>query len=408
LNTPLFIARKISSLKKDSFSRPILKIGISGIALGVAVMIIAMAIVTGFQNQISDKVIGFGSHIQINKYDFNTSYESEPISKNQDFYPSLDTLEGVRHIQVYAYKAGIVKTKEYIQGVVLKGIGDDFDWSFFKEKVIKGNPINLRNDKKTNDVVVSKTLANKLKLNIGDDLRIYFISDEYSSPRGRKFSINGIYETGLGEFDDLFILADIRHIQQLNRWSNDQVAGFEVLLDDFSSLDEISRQVYRIIDYDLMANTIKSVYPQIFNWLDLMDMNVIIILVLMILVSVVTIISILLIIILEHTNTIGVLKALGANNAFIRKIFIYNTLKIGGRGILIGNLIGISVCLLQSYLGIIKLDQESYYLSAVPINFSILTIIIINVATLFVCSLMLIVPSVIISRVSPVRAIQFS
>lgn len=408
MNTPLFIARRISSLKKDSFSRPILKIGISGIALGVAVMIIAMAIVTGFQNQISDKVIGFGSHIQINKYDFNTSYESDPISKNQAFYPSLDTLEGVRHIQVYAYKAGIVKTREYIQGVVLKGIGDDFDWSFFNKKVIEGNPINLTNDKKSNDVLVSKTLANKLKLKIGDDLRIYFISNENSSPRGRKFAIIGIYETGLGEFDNLFILADIRHIQQLNRWTNDQIAGFEVLLDDFSSLDALNHKIYRIIGYDLMATTIKSVYPQIFNWLDLMDMNVIIILVLMILVSVVTIISILLIIILEHTNTIGVLKALGANNGLIRKIFIYNTLKIGGKGILIGNLIGISICLLQFYFGILKLDQESYYLSEVPINFSILTIVIINAVTLFVCSMMLIVPSIIISRVSPIKAIQFS
>lgn len=408
MNTSLFIARKISSLKKDSFSSPILKIGISGIALGVAVMIISMAIVTGFQNQIRDKVIGFGAHIQINKYDFNTSYESDPISKFQSFYPSLDTLEGVSHIQVYAYKAGIIKTNDYIQGIVLKGLGDDFDWSFFKDKLIHGVSLDLTKAEKSNSIIISKILAKKLKLSISDDLRIYFISDELSRPRGRKFNIAGIYETGLGELDDLFILADIRHIQKLNNWTNDQVAGFEVILNDFSSLDEINHKIYRIIGYDLMSTTIKSVYPQIFNWLGLMDMNVIIILVLMILVSVITIISILLIIILEHTNTIGVLKALGANNALIRKIFIYNTIKIGGKGILIGNLIGISVCLLQLYFGILKLDQQSYYLSSVPINFSIVTIMIINFATLLVCSLMLIVPSVIISRVSPIKAIQFN
>lgn len=408
MNTSLFIARKISSLKKDSFSSPILKIGISGIALGVAVMIISMAIVTGFQNQIRDKVIGFGAHIQINKYDFNTSYESDPISKFQSFYPSLDTLEGVSHIQVYAYKAGIIKTNDYIQGIVLKGLGDDFDWSFFKDKLIHGVSLDLTKAEKSNNIIISKILAKKLKLSISDDLRIYFISDEPSRPRGRKFNIAGIYETGLGELDDLFILADIRHIQKLNNWTNDQVAGFEVILNDFSSLDEINHKIYRIIGYDLKSTTIKSVYPQIFNWLGLMDMNVIIILVLMILVSVITIISILLIIILEHTNTIGVLKALGANNALIRKIFIYNTIKIGGKGILIGNLIGISVCLLQLYFGILKLDQQSYYLSSVPINFSIVTIMIINFATLLVCSLMLIVPSVIISRVSPIKAIQFN
>lgn len=408
MNTSLFIARKISSLKKDSFSSPILKIGISGIALGVAVMIISMAIVTGFQNQIRDKVIGFGAHIQINKYDFNTSYESDPISKFQSFYPSLDTLEGVSHIQVYAYKAGIIKTNDYIQGIVLKGLGDDFDWSFFKDKLIHGVSLDLTKAEKSNNIIISKILAKKLKLSISDDLRIYFISDELSRPRGRKFNIAGIYETGLGELDDLFILADIRHIQKLNNWTNDQVAGFEVILNDFSSLDEINHKIYRIIGYDLKSTTIKSVYPQIFNWLGLMDMNVIIILVLMILVSVITIISILLIIILEHTNTIGVLKALGANNALIRKIFIYNTIKIGGKGILIGNLIGISVCLLQLYFGILKLDQQSYYLSSVPINFSIVTIMIINFATLLVCSLMLIVPSVIISRVSPIKAIQFN
>ncbi len=408
MNTPLFIARKISSLNKKSFSSPILKIGISGIALGVAVMIISMAIVTGFQNQIRDKVIGFGAHIQINKYDFNTSYESDPISKHQSFYPSLDTIKGVSHIQVYAYKAGIIKTTDYIQGIVLKGIGDDFDWSFFQDKLIEGESLDLTNTKKSNNVIISKTLAKKLKLSINDDLRIYFISNEFSRPRGRKFLIAGIYETGLGELDNLFILADIRHIQKLNNWTNDQVAGFEVLLNDFSSLDEINHKIYRIIGYDLMSTTIKTVYPQIFNWLGLMDMNVIIILVLMIMVSVITIISILLIIILEHTKTIGILKAMGANNALIRKIFIYNTIKIGGKGILIGNLIGISICLLQLYFGILKLDQESYYLNSVPINFSIITIIIINFATLFVCSLMLIVPSVIISRVSPIKAIQFS
>lgn len=408
MNTPLFIARKIASLKKESFSRPILKIGISGIALGVAVMIISIATVTGFQNQISDKVIGFGSHIQISKYDFNSSFEADPIVKDQDFHTKLNSLAGIKHIQVYAYKAGIIKTLDDIQGVVLKGVGDDYHWEFFKDKMIAGQIFQLDSDKKSTQVIISKHLASKLKLTVGDDLRMYFVSNEQSTPRGRKFVISGIYETGLGELDKLFAIADIRQIQQLNRWNDDQIAGYEVIVDDLSYLDEITNQVYSVIGYDLKASSIKSLYPQIFNWLDLMDMNVIIILVLMMLVSVVTIISILLIIILEHTNTIGILKAVGASNALIRKVFIYNSLKIGGQGILIGNIMGIVLCFLQLEFGFIKLDQSSYYLSAVPIHFDILNILYINIVTLAICALMLIIPSFIISRVSPIKAIQFN
>ncbi len=371
-------------------------------------MILAISIVIGFQDQISDKVIGFGAHIQINKYDFNTSYESDPISINQEFYSTLAKEDDISHIQVYAYKAGIIKTKKFIQGVVLKGVGKDFEWSFFEDKLVKGNIIDLTAEKRTNDVVISSDLARLLKLDVGDDLRTYFVSADQQTPRGRRFKIVGIYETGLSEFDNMFILGDIRHIQRLNRWTEDQVAGFEVFVSDFDRLDEITMDVYREIGYDLQASTIKSVYPQIFNWLELMDLNVVIILALMILVTVVTIISILLIVILEHTNTIGVLKALGATNALIRKIFIYNTLKIGGIGILIGNIVGIGLCVLQLNTGLIKLDQSTYYLETVPIDLNMAYVLLINIISIAICAMMLIIPSMIIGKISPIKAIRFN
>ncbi len=353
MNTALFIAKRISSSRKNSFSRPIIRIAIAGVSLGIAVMIIAVAIVTGFQSQIRDKVIGFGSHIQINKYDFNSSYEAAPISKNQHFYPNITDNKGIRHIQTYAYKAGIIKTEDQIQGVVLKGIGTDFDFSFFKQNLIEGELLHLDDNSRSTDVLISKLLATKLKLKVGDDLRMYFVSSEESGVRGRKFAIKGIYETGLFEFDELFVIGDISQIQRLNRWEPDQIAGFEILLDDFNEIDRLTELVYSEIGYDLNASSIKQIYPHIFDWLQLMDMNVIIILALMILVSGITMISILLIVILERTNMIGILKSFGAKNILIRKLFIYNAINIIGKGMLWGNLLGLAFCFLQKYTGLL-------------------------------------------------------
>ncbi len=408
MNTALFIAKRISSSRKNSFSRPIIRIAIAGVSLGIAVMIIAVAIVTGFQSQIRDKVIGFGSHIQINKYDFNSSYEATPISKNQHFYPNITDNEGIRHIQIYAYKAGIIKTQDQIQGVVLKGIGTDFDFSFFKQNLIEGELLHLDDEARSTEVLISKLLASKMKLKVGDDLRMYFVSSEQSGVRGRKFLITGIFETGLVEFDELFVIGDISQIQRLNRWEPDQIAGFEILLDDFKDIDKLTELVYSKIGYDLNASSIKQIYPHIFDWLQLMDMNVIIILALMILVSGITMISILLIVILERTNMIGILKSFGAKNILIRKLFIYNAINIIGKGMLWGNLLGLAFCFLQKYTGLLGLDQESYYISVVPINIDVLSIIIINILTFVVCSLILIIPSLIIGKISPLKAIRFS
>jgi len=369
-------------------------------------MFVAVAILTGFQKEVREKVIGFGAHIQISHYDENSSLETKPISTHQDFYPSLETIKGIRHIQVYATKAGIIKTADQIQGIVLKGIGPDYDLTFFSNKIIAGHFPHLSDTGKTNDVLVSKNLAALLKLRLNDDIRMYFISG--TTTLGRKFHIAGIYETGLEEFDKVYVLCDIKHIQKLNNWQPDEVGGFEVILDNFNDLDKMGKYIYHKIGMTLDAKTIRDLYPQIFDWLDLQDINVLIILVLMVLVSGITMISTLLILILERTNMIGILKALGMPNGGIRRVFLINAVYIIGQGLFWGNLVGATLCIIQQKYGIITLPQESYYVSVVPVNLDLWNILLLNAGTVVVCLAMLLVPSYVTSRISPVRAIRFS
>lgn len=408
MNTELFIARHIVTRSRENFSRPVILLAIAAIALGLAVMIIAISVVTGFQQEISDKVTGFGAHIQIGPYSGNVSYEKTPISKNQDFYPVLDRMEEVRKIQVFALKAGIIKENDQIQGVVLKGVGSDYDWSFFGDKIIEGEPLNIKDSAETDDVLISRVLANLLKLEVGDPLRMYFIAGDQSKTRGRRFTIKGIYETGLEEFDKLYVIGDIKHIRELNYWKPGQVGGFEVLLHDFDDIDKVTEEVFSNISYELDAQSIRDLYPQIFDWLELQDKNVIVILVLVVLVAAVTMISTLLILILERTNMIGILKALGARNISIRKVFLYNAAYIIGIGLFWGNLFGIGLCLLQEYTGLITLDQESYYMDVVPINLNLWCILLVNAGALLINLLILIIPSYIIAKITPIKAIRFS
>lgn len=406
MNLELFIANRIVARGEPAFSRPITRITILSIVLGLAVMIVSVAIVTGFQHQIRDKVIGFGSHIQITHYDSNISYEPEPVEKKQAFLQELPRIEGIRHVQGYAIKAGIIKTEDQMEGVVLKGVDSDYDWSFFGQRMIEGNTFTISDTGKTDAVILSKNLARRLQLKLGDEVRMYFIINNLT--RGRKFSISGIYETGLEDFDNTYVLGDIGHIQKLNNWNENQVSGFEVLIDDFRDIDRLTREVYQAIPYDLDALSIKQLYPQMFDWLKLQDMNVIIILVLMVLVAGITMISTLLILILERTTMIGVLKALGASNWSVRKMFLYNAVYLIGKGMLWGNIFGIGLCLLQQKTGLIKLPQESYYVSVVPINLDVWSVLVLNAGTLIICTLMLIVPSYIISRIMPAKAIRIT
>lgn len=404
MNTELFISRK--TLSKDSFnySRPIIRIAILSIILGISVMILSVAIVTGFQQEIRDKVVGFGSHLRITRFDSNKSYEREPVSTKQSFYPHLN-LENVRHIQVFAMKAGIIKTNNQIQGVAIKGVGSDYDWNFFDNKIKKGNIPKFPENKASNEVLISKTLSKLLKISVGDDIRMYFIIGNHQ--RGRKFNVSGIYETGLADFDKKFVIGDIRHIQKLNGWDENQVGGFEILVNDFDKITQTGHALYDEIPYDLNIQTIENLHPEIFDWLELQDMNVIIILIIMVLVASITMISTLLILILERTNMIGVLKALGMKNRSIRKIFLYNATFIVIRGLVIGNVVALLLAFIQDYFGIISLPQESYFVNVVPINLQIIDLLWINAGTLVVSYLMMITPSMVITRISPVKAIRF-
>jgi len=405
LNTPLFIAKRLGGAGKGKgYISLIRKIATISIALGLAVMIVSMAVVTGFQDEIREKVIGFGSHIQITNYDYNVSFEASPISSEQVFLDDVLQIDGVRHIQKFATKPGIIKTDDDIHGVVLKGVGPDFDWSFFRNRLVSGDTLSMDDTTRSDGVIISSLISKRLFLNTGDDLFIYFIQDP---PRIRRLQVTGIYDTGLEELDRVFVLGDLRHIQTLNDWDEDQIGGFEVLVDDFDKIPEVARKTLDLIPYHLDAQSIRQLYPQIFDWLALLDMNVYVIIALMVLVAGINMITTLLITILEKVNAIGILKALGARNTTIRSVFLYHAAMLIFKGLLWGNLVGIGLCLVQSYTGIIQLSPESYYVSEVPINMQISHIALLNLGSFAISMVMLLIPSYIISRISPVKAIIF-
>ena len=407
MNYELFIAQRIafSKEKETVISRPIIRIALIGVALGFAVMIIAIAIVTGFKKEIRDKVIGFGSHIQISNFDENNSYETKPVSRNQPFLISLKNDADIKHVQVFATKAGIIKAKGEIEGVVAKGIGSDFDWNYFSSRLIEGKIFTVKDSVRSDNVIISGNLSKKLNLHSGDDMIMHFIQQP---PRARKFHITGIYETGLEEFDNLYLFCDLAQIQKLNDWSPEQVGGFEISINDFSRLDEVAEKIYNISGSELNSRTIRDIYPQIFDWLGLQNINAVIIITLMIVVSGMNMISALLIIILERIKLIGTMKALGCRSISMRKVFIYLAGYLIGRGMLWGNLVGIAFILIQKQFGVLHLDQQSYYLSYVPVNFSLAHILLLNAGTLIVCLLMMILPTMVITRISPLTAIRYS
>lgn len=406
MNYTLFIARRIFFNRTNaSATKPIVHIAVAGIALGFCLMIITLAVVSGFKREIREKVIGFGSHIQISNFDQNNSYETQPVTKSPSFISDLNKVPGVKHIQVFATKAGIIKTKDNIEGIVLKGIDHDFDWSYFDDKIISGKKIVLSDTSTNNNILISRTTASRLKLKAGDPVIMYFIQNP---PRARKFMVHGIYETGLEEFDKLYVLCDIRHIQKLNDWDKNQVGGFEVTVNDYRQLDEISKSIYQKTGFDLNARNIKELYPQIFDWLGLQDINAAIIIILMIAVAGINMISALLIIMLERINMIGTLKALGSESNSIRKIFLYVATFLIGRGLVIGNIIGLTLCFLQNKYHFIHLDQSSYYISYVPMNIDFTNILLLNLGTMLICTAVMILPTLIITRISPLKALRFS
>jgi lipoprotein-releasing system permease protein len=411
MNLEYFIAKRIHFRQdRKNVSRPAVRIAILGIAIGLAVMLIAVSIVLGFKQEIRNKTIGFGGHIQITNFDSNNTYEMSPISLNDSLKNELAALEGVRHIQPFATKPGIIKTNDQFQGIVLKGVNKDFDWNFFKANMVEGVTLNLK-DSLQNNVVISKHLADLFQLKNGDSFLTYFIQDQI---RARKFTIAGIYSTNFIEYDKLFILTDIRHIQKLNNWNDSLVSGYEVLINDFNDIDALGDAVYFKTANKLQANgssyytqTIKDINPQIFSWLDLLDMNVWVILFLMLAVAGFNMISGLLILILERTNMIGILKSIGATNWSVRKIFLYHSLFLIGKGMLWGNVAGLLICAVQYFTGIIPLDPTAYYISTVPILFNWPFILLLNAGTLIASILMMIGPSYLITKILPATIIRY-
>lgn len=383
----------------------VMKIAISSIALGVAIMLISIAVVVGFKNQIKDKVVGFVSPIQIQALNQNESIEETPFKYDSLLKSRLD-VPFVKNTYATANKAGIVKTDEEIHGVILKGVGDDYDWSYMESNLVAGDIPEYSDDQRSNDVVLSKIIADKMLLKAGDEVRLWFVGEDMKT-RGRKFSVKGIYETGLTECDERFIYCDLNQIRKLNNWEDDYVGHLEIELADNVDVDEANNYIYYSVPTNLVSYTARELYPQIFDWLDLQDMNVVIIIVLMLLVAGITIISMLLIIVLERTSTIGVLKALGANNAFIRKIFMQRSCRILLIGILLGNIFGIGICLIQKYTEVIKLSPESYYLSSVPIELNMSYILMLNVGTFLLWVLMMLIPTMIINNIKPSKSIRF-
>ena len=413
MNFELFIARRIHFSKERGDSRrvtpPAVRIAVAGIALGVAMMILSVAIVVGFKQEVRNKMVGFGSHIRVSNFDSNSSYETAPIFVGDSLKSLLSALSGIRHVETFATKPGILKTETDFQGVVLKGVDVEYDWTFFRKHLKEGELFSIDTGKVTNDVLISQQLADMLRC--GDSFHAYFVQDEV---RARKFRICGIYDTGFTDYDKLFVLTDIKHIRRLNGWEADAVSGLELQVDDYDDLDEVAAAVDdRLLNRrDRKGNifyvrSIKELNPMIFSWLDVLDLNVVVILVLMMAVSGFTMISGLLIIILERTNMIGILKALGQQDRSLRRVFLYISAFLIGKGMLWGNIIGLALCWIQSFFRPLSLDPSVYYLDAVPIHLTPGSWLLINLGASVVSLLMMLAPSYLITKISPAKTIRF-
>ena len=410
VNFEYFIAKRIIDKKsyKSSISAPIIKIGIVAIALGIIVMLIAIATGVGLQQKIRDKVVAFNGHATIAKYNTNKSKDSEiPISNKQDFYPEFKAVNQVSHIQSVAAKSGIIRLEDDFEYVVVKGVGTDYDWRYFKEFLIEGQLPNYTK-KRNEDVLISKHLANRLGLKVNDRINTFFLQPNPNKlPRSINYTIVGIYDSGLKEFDELYMIGDIRHIQRLNKWEKDQIGHFEVFVKDYNDLENTWKSILKETPAQVDVVTVQQQYPTIFEWISIFDGNIYGIIGIMILVAGINMITALLVLILERTQMIGILKALGTSTCSIRKIFLYNATYLILVGLFWGNIIGLGLLFAQKYFNLIPLEPSNYYVSSVPVYLSAGYIILINVGTFVLCLLMLLLPSYIVSKISPVKAIKF-
>lgn len=417
MNLEYFIAKRLITAKdhKSSISRPIIKIAVSAIAIGMVMMLISVATGIGLKKEIRNKISAFNGHIIVSNYDSNQSEETiSPVSIRQDFYPKFNSVPEVTHIQAIATKTGIIRTPSTFEGVVLKGVGKDYDWKNIQSYLTQGRIPNIKGQL-NNEIIISKFLANRLQLKLGDKFVTFFLKNEVNKyPNKRNFEIVGIFDSGFQEFDANYIIGDLRHIQRMNKWDADQVGAFEVFVEDFDQIENSGQRVYDAtfnkIDQakSFDSQTIVEKYYFIFEWLKMFDINIQIILIVMIFVATINMVVALLVLILERTQMIGILKALGANNWSIRKIFLYNALYLIAKGLLWGNSIGIGLLLIQKYYGIIKLNPENYYVNEAPVYIGIENIVLLNLLTIIICLLILLIPSYIITKISPIKAIRYT
>ena len=404
MNVSLFISRRLIGKTEYRFSKPIIRIAITAIALSVCIMLLSLFIIKGFQKNITNKVIGFNGHIQIMHYNQGNSFETSPLSLTDSLSTSLKSVPGIAHYQVYATKAAIIKTDNDIHGVLFKGLSHDMDSTFLSEHLVEGHiPLFSAHDK-SNKVVISKRIADKLTLTTGQKIHLYFVQ---TPMRVRSLEISGIYHTGVAEYDEVLVLGDIGHIQKLNDWQSNQIGGIEILLHSFDHLEKMQINIASVLPYYLNAETVFDQNPQLFDWLELQNINVRVILILMLIVGAINMVTALFILIMEKTHLIGTLKALGSANWTIRNIFLYHSAYLIIRGLVFGNGMAFLLAIVQHTFKLIKLNPETYYMSFIPINFDWLGWMGINVGTLVICSLVLIIPSFIISKIKPINAIRF-
>lgn len=414
MNWKLFIARRIyrsSGKSGREATNPAIRIAMAGIAIGLAVMIVSVAVVVGFKNQVRDKVVGLASEVIITSLDDAQLYMTQPVAASDSLLDALTNKEGVEHAQRFTTKPGMIMTDDNFQGMILKGVGQEYDMDYLRNHLLEGEIPQFADTASTGKVIISKSISDKLHIKTGDKIYTYFVDDNI---RARRLTVSGIYQTNFSAFDDFFLLTDIYTVNRLNGWKPDQVSGIELDVKDYSQIDNVNDEIRSdILEYtdkygqNYFSRNIVEANPQIFAWLDLLDLNVWVILILMTGVAGFTMISGLLIIILERTNMIGVLKAMGADNTSIREIFLSFSVFLIGRGMLWGNVIGVSLCLIQFFFEPFKLDPTIYYLSSVPVELNIFYYILLNVFTLLVSVLMLIGPSYLISRIHPAKSIKF-
>jgi len=399
-----FISKRIAKKTTGSFSASIIKIATVAVALSTFIMILAACIVNGFQNELEKKIFGFWGHIQIVDYNTNNFNDAIPVERSDTLENIFNLLPNIKSYHQFASKAGILKSKTQIEGIVLKGIGTDYDWDFLNSKIIEGKALEIRPDDTTRNIIISQILANRLQIKVGDQIKFYYIK---KSTRGKKLHVQGIYHTGMEEYDKLYCFADIKQIQHLNKWNKNLISGYELFVKDLNYLDKTDEVLFKSLPLQLRSHTIKNLFPTMFDWIDLTVRNKYIILTLVIIVTAFNMMTVLLILVLERTNMIGILKALGAQDWSIQKIFIINVSYITSIGLLIGNALAIGFALIQKNTGLIKLPEKSYYLSQVPISIDIPTILLLNSIAISSILLILILPTLVVKKINVIKAIRF-